>query len=113
MTHEIKVKEQYYNKIQNKEKIYEVRLFDEKRQKIKIGDIIKINKEPQMVESLNAKVIDLLYFKNFKEMANNISAKQIGFDGSSREYIVNEYHKFYGEQEEQKYGVVAIKIEVQ
>ena len=113
MIHEIKVKEQYYNKIKTKEKIYEVRLFDEKRQKIKIGDIIKINKEPQMVESLNAKVIDLLYFKNFEEMANNLPAKQIGFDGSNWEYIVNEYHKFYSEQEEQKYGVIAIKIEVQ
>lgn len=112
MTHEIKVKERYYNLIKNKEKIYEVRLLDDKRKLIKIGDIIKINEEPELTEFVNAEVVDLIYFKSFEEMAKSLPAKEVGFDGYKTREIVDEYHKFYSEQEEQKYGVVAIKIKI-
>lgn len=112
MTHEIKVKEKYFNKIKSGEKIYEVRLLDEKRKLFKTGDIIKINKEPLMDEFLNAKVVDLIKFKSFEEMANKLLVKEIGFDGCRKEEIVNEYHKFYSIEQEKKYGVVAIKLEV-
>lgn len=111
MMHTIKVKEKYYNLIKNKEKIYEVRLYDNKRKQMKIGDIIKIFKEHKLVESLNAKIIDLVFFKSFEEMANALPSKQIGFDGWEINDIIKEYHKFYTAQEEQKLGVVAIKIQ--
>lgn len=112
MIHEMKVKEHYFNKIKIKEKIYEVRLLDDKRKQIKIGDIIQIKKEPEMMEILNVEVVNLICFKTFKEMANSLPSKQIGFDGCEICDIVKEYHKFYSEQEEQKYGVVAIKVKV-
>ena len=110
--HQIRVKEIYYNKIKNKEKIYEVRLLDEKRKQIKIGDIINIKKEPELKESLNAKVVNLVCFKTFEEMAITLPAKQIGFDGFDKSYIVNEYYKFYSYDQEREFGVVAIKIEL-
>lgn len=112
MIHQMKVKEIYFNRIKDGEKIYEVRLLDEKRKQIKVGDILQIKKEPEMIEVLNAKVIDLIYFKNFEEMANVLPAKQIGFDGWEKGDIVKEYHKFYSDQEEQELGVVAIKVKV-
>lgn len=112
MIHEIKVKEIYYNKIKKAEKIYEVRLLDEKRKLIKVGDKIRINKEPLMEEFLDGEVVDLAMFKSFEQMANSLSAKEIGFDGCGKEQIVDEYHKFYSQEQEQKYGVVAIKLKV-
>lgn len=108
--HTIKVKEKYFSLIKNKEKIYEVRLLDDKRKQIKIGDIIKIFKEPLMQEYLEARVEDLLFFKSFNQMANSLPAKQIGFNGQGVQEIVNEYYKFYTTQDEQKFGIVAIKL---
>ena len=112
MIHEIKVKEIYYNKIKACEKIYEVRLLDEKRKQIKVGDTLRINKEPLMEEFLDGEVVDLVMFKSFDEMANSLPAKEIGFNGCNEKQIVDEYHKFYSKEVEQKYGVVAIKLKV-
>lgn len=112
MIHEIKVKEQYYNLIKSGEKIYEGRLWDEKRSLIKVGDILRINKEPLIDEFLDAEVVDLVKFKSFEEMAGVLPSKEIGFDGCSPNEIANEYHKFYSIEQEEKYGVVAIKLEV-
>lgn len=47
MEHEMKLQPEYYNFILNGTKRIEIRLFDEKRQQIKIGDTIKILKEPE------------------------------------------------------------------
>ncbi len=38
MKHEMKLQQKYYDFIKNGTKRIEIRLFDEKRQKIKIGD---------------------------------------------------------------------------
>ena len=46
MIHEIKVKEKYYNLIKSGEKIYEVRLLDDKRKLIKMVILSKLTKSP-------------------------------------------------------------------
>lgn len=109
---EMKLKETYFNKIRNKEKIYEIRLNDEKRQLIKIGDLIVFKKEPELQETLTAEVVGLEYFKSFKEMAETLPLDKVGFGKETLCEVVSIYHQFYTEQEEDKYGVVAIKIEV-
>ncbi|MBF0987295.1 MAG: DUF3850 domain-containing protein, partial [Clostridiales bacterium] len=53
MLHEMKLQAEYYNFILNGTKKIEIRLNDEKRQKIKIGDSIKFLKEPELKESFN------------------------------------------------------------
>lgn len=110
MIHEIKVKEKYYNLIEKQEKIYEVRLLDNKRKLIKKSDLIKIYKEPDLKEFLILKVEDLLHFKTFEQMALALPAKEVGFEGCSKEEVVAAYHQFYTEEMEQKFGVVAIKL---
>lgn len=112
MIHKIKVKELYYNKIKTGEKIYEVRLLDEKRSLIKIGDILRINKEPELIEFLDARVVELIKFKSFQEMAQTLPAKSIGFIGCNTQEIVDTYRKFYSKEQEQKLGVVAIKLKI-
>ena len=47
MTHEMKLQPEYYNFILNGTKRIEIRLYDEKRQSIKLGDTIKFLKEPE------------------------------------------------------------------
>jgi len=112
MIHEMKLREVYFDKIKNNEKIYEIRLNDEKRQLIDVGDIIIFKKEPEKVEEIRTVVKDLIYFDSFKEMISTLPKSQVGFAGENEETIVDIYHQFYSEFEEKKYGVLAIKVEV-
>ncbi len=94
------------------QKIYEGRLNDEKRQLIHIGDVIVFKREPELVDSFKTIVKDLIYFDSFEEMAKTLPLKQVGFEKETPNEVVKIYHKFYSLEDEKKYGVVAIKIEV-
>lgn len=110
MVHEMKLKDIYFEKIKSGQKIYEVRLNDEKRQQIDVGDVIIFKKEPQLVSEIKVLVKDLIYFNSFEEMADTLPPEKIGFSNSSTAEILSVYRSFYSLQDEQKYGVVAIKI---
>lgn len=112
MVHEMKLREIYFNKIKNNEKIYEIRLNDEKRRLIDVGDIIIFKKEPELQEVIKTIVKDLIYFDSFKEMISTLPKEKVGFDTEKKENIIDIYHQFYSDEEESKYGVVAIKVEV-
>lgn len=111
MIHEMKLKPIYFDKMKSGQKIYEVRLNDEKRQLIEIGDIIIFKKEPILNENLHVFVKDLVYFKSFKEMIDSISMEKIGFENSTKEEVEKIYHSFYSVEDERQYGIVAIEIE--
>lgn len=57
MIHEMKLQPKYYDYILKGTKRIEIRLNDEKRQAIKLGDKIRFLKEPNLKESFEAKVI--------------------------------------------------------
>lgn len=112
MEYEMKLKPVYFEKIKAGEKIYEIRLNDEKRQLLKIGDTLLFKKEPDLTESLQTIIVDLIYFKSFSEMLETLPADKIGFKDYSKQEIENVYHKFYSVEDELKYGVVAIKLKI-
>ncbi len=110
--HNMKVKQNYFDLIKAGIKIYEVRLNDEKRRLIKVGDTITIQREPELIESIDVKVKNLLYFDTFDEMVKVIPLDKIGFNTETPKEVVDTYHKFYSIEEEKLCGVVAIEIEV-
>lgn len=110
MKYEMKLREVYFEKIKSGEKIYEIRLFDEKRKLIKIGDVIVFKKEPNPDEFLVTEVVEMQVFKSFKAMAETLPNNSIGFAGFSADEIEKIYSEFYSKADEQKYGVVAIKV---
>ena len=57
----------YYNYMLKGTKRIELRLYDEKRKNIKIGDIITIT-NAQTNEEFEVKVVGLLQYSSFKEM---------------------------------------------
>ena len=59
MLHKMKLNESPFNRIKNGTKTVEFRLFDEKRQQIKIGDKIEFSKLPDLQEKLLVDVIEL------------------------------------------------------
>lgn len=111
MKHKLKLQAIYFDKIQRGEKIYEVRLNDEKRQQIKIGDTLLLQKEPGLKETMAVKVEDLIYFASFDALINTLPLEEIGFLGVSKVAVKNIYRQFYTKEDEKRYGVVAIKLQ--
>lgn len=111
MKHKLKLQTIYFDKIQRGEKIYEVRLNDEKRQQIKIGNTLLLRKEPELKTTLEVKVVDLIYFASFDALVNTLPLEKIGFSGVSKTAVKNIYRQFYTEENEKRYGVVAIKLQ--
>ena len=112
MVHKMKLRKIYYEMIKSGAKIYEGRLNDEKRRLISVGDIITFQKEPEFIESFNCIVKDLVYFDSFEEMVKTLPLEKIGFKTETAQEVVEIYHKFYSVEDENRYGVVAIKVEV-
>ena len=109
---EMKLKQPYYDLMKTKIKTYEIRLFDEKRQKLSVGDVIVFKNDSNLEESFQAVVVDLLKFPTFAIMLESLNFNQIGMSGKSKQEIENIYHEFYSKEEEQKYVVLAIKVKV-
>ena len=112
MEHIMKLQSDYYNFILNGTKRIEIRLFDEKRQKIKIGDTIKFLKEPELNESFNAKVVDLLRYKSFEDMFKDYDISILADKSMTKEELITVLEQFYTKEKQEIYGVLGIKIEL-
>ena len=84
----MKLQPEYYNFILNGTKRIEIRLFDEKRQQIKIGDTIKFLKEPDLNESFNAKVTGLLRYNSFEDMFKDFDISILSDKSMTKDMMV-------------------------
>ena len=98
--------------VKNGNKDIEVRLFDEKRSKLKVGDTLVFLKRPLEEEVIKAKVVELVKYNNFSEVVDNYEMKRIYLDGYTKEMYLSEMRRFYTEEDENKFGALAIIFEV-
>lgn len=110
--HEMKLQPKYYNYIINGTKRIEIRLNDEKRQLIKIGDIIEFKKEPELNESFKAKVIGLLKYNTFEDMFKDFDISILSDKSMTKEKLINVLEQFYTKEKQTQYGVLGIRIEL-
>ena len=89
MTHYMNLHPQPFSMIANGNKTIELRLFDEKRQQIKIGDTIKFLKEPELNESFKAKVVDLLRYNSFEDMFKDFDISVLSDKSMTKEELMN------------------------
>lgn len=111
MEHELKLQPRYYEYILNGSKDIEIRLYDEKRQKINIGDIIIFKKEPELNESFKVKVVGLLRYENFDSLFNDFTIDRLADRSMSKSELLEELEKFYTKEKQKEYGVLGIRIE--
>ena len=89
----------------------EVRIYDEKRKKMKIGDEIIFLKRPLEKEKIITKITKLKTFNNFSELVNNYNIERLYLNTFTKEEFINLLGRFYSDEEQEKYGVVAIEFE--
>ena len=112
MMHEMKLQPEYYNFILNGTKRIEIRLYDEKRQGIMLGDTIKFLKEPELSESFNAKVTGLLRYNSFKDMFKDFDISILSDKSMTKEELIKVLEQFYTKEKQERYGVLGIRIEL-
>ena len=110
--HEMKLQGEYYNYILNGAKRIEIRLYDEKRRKVKLGDTIKFLKEPNLKESFKAKVIGLLRYNTFEDMFKDFDISILADKSMTKNELLNVLEEFYSKDKQQEYGVLGIRIEL-
>jgi len=111
MEHELKLQPRYYEYILNGSKDIEIRLYDEKRQKINLGDIIILKKEPELNESFKVKVVGLLRYENFDSLFNDFTIDRLADKSMKKSELLEELEKFYTKEKQKEYGVLGIRIE--
>ena len=108
----MKLTTDHFDKLKSGKKIYEVRLNDESRQKIGVGDNIIFKREPDLLDGVIVRVTDVKRFDTFEQMATILSIESIGFDLKNASQVSRHFLKIYSKSDEAKYGVVAFKFEV-
>lgn len=107
MLHQMKLNESPFERIKNGTKKIEFRLYDEKRQKIKVGDKIEFSKLPDLSEKLVVDVLDLYRADSFESLFRNIES-----DEETAKSKADSMRQIYSQEEEQKYGVLGIRMKI-
>ena len=105
MLHKMKLNESPFERIKNGTKTIEFRLYDEKRQKIKVGDKIEFSKLPDLQEKLVVKVVQLYREDTFENLFRKLCT-----DEEEIKRKTESMYNYYSPEKEKQYGVVGIKI---
>jgi ASC-1-like (ASCH) protein len=108
--HQMKLATEPYNKIASGKKVIESRLFDEKRQQISIGDQIIFSENHKPENNVTVVVKGLLRYQTFKELFADHDPFLFGEE--SRDFLLTQIKEFYSDEDEQKYGVVGMRLQL-
>lgn len=110
MKHEMRLHNQPFNNIKSGTKTIEMRLYDEKRRLIKVGDTIEFTNRVTE-EKICVKVVKLHIFNSFNELYKNFDKELLGY---KKDEIAapDDMSKYYSKEEQEKYGVVGIEIKL-
>lgn len=110
--HYMTLDEEPFEKIRDGEKTIELRLWDEKRSRIKVGDKICFrlkNGDGDMF----AKVVALHRFPSFEELYKNLPLEKCGYTKKeAKSASPDDMRAYYSAEDERKYGVVGIEIDL-
>jgi len=107
----MKLKPQPFKLIKEGDKTIELRLYDEKRQQISVGDQITFVNTENKNEELIVRVEALYIFKSFDELYQNLPLSECGYAKSElKQASSSDMEQYYSKEMQQRYGVVEIKI---
>ena len=107
----MKLKNSPFQKIQGRLKTIELRLYDEKRQKVKVGDQIEFTNLEDRTQKVLTQVIALHRFNTFEEMFRTLTAESMGYsEGQTPK--VDDMERYYSKEEQALHDVVGVEIEL-
>lgn len=109
-THHMNLREAPFMQIKNGTKRVELRLFDEKRQKIRVGDEIIFKKE-HSDEVIHAVAIGLHVYPNFDLLSWNFHNDVLGIPEDIMD-IGKYMRSYYSDSDVYRYGAFAIRLQI-
>jgi ASC-1-like (ASCH) protein len=91
-------------------KTVEMRLYDEKRRKLRVGDIIVFS---SLGREIRAAVKGLYIYENFHALVSDFSPAELGFPESERGYIADFMLGIYGKEKIDSCKTLAIKVHLE
>ena len=107
MLHKMKLNESPFERIKNGTKTIEFRLYDEKRQQIKVGDQIEFSKLPNLQEKLLVDVVELYKEDTFENLFRKLYNDEQEITRKTKAM-----YEIYSPEKEQQYGILGIKIKI-
>lgn len=110
MEYNMHLNEVYFDKVVNGNKTIELRLNDEKRSKINVGDTITF-KNRSNDDTVSVVVTNIYHYDNFEELYKHTDKLKIGY---SEDDIASpaDMNTIYSNEQQMKYGVVAIEFKL-
>lgn len=106
----MKLKTAPFEAIKSGKKDIELRLNDEKRQRLQLGDTITFSKLPDQTETIAAEVVGLLHYASFAALVEDFAPERVG--GTDKTSIVEGMMEYYSKEEQTQSGVVGIKLKL-
>ena len=108
MLHRMTLWNDAFQAVKSGRKTVEMRLYDEKRSAVQVGDIIEFS-DPCGVETLRCEVTSLHRYDSFEQLYQNHDPRSIGYrDGEKADPA--DMLRYYTPEEIEQYGVVGIEI---
>lgn len=107
MLHKMKLNESPFERMKNGTKTIEFRLYDEKRQQIKVGDQIEFSKLPDLQEKLLVDVVELYREDTFENLF-----RKLYNDEEEIKRKTKAMYEIYSPEKEKEYGIIGIKIKL-
>ena len=97
--------------IKDGKKTIELRLYDEKRKLISVGDTIKSINTEDSNDTLCVTVIDLFVFTSFAELYDNLPLLKCGYNEDNiNTASPDDMEKYYSKEKQSQFGVIGIEI---
>ena len=110
--HHMKLDTSPFDMIKCGQKTIELRLYDEKRQQIKVGDVIFFTNNSTQ-EKIEARVLKMHRFHSFSELYQSLPLLQCGYTLEDvKTANPCDMEQYYSCEEQEKYGVVGIELKL-
>ncbi|MBE6572169.1 MAG: ASCH domain-containing protein [Ruminococcaceae bacterium] len=112
MKHNMRLKKDPFEKICAGKKTVELRLFDEKRKNVNVGDTIEFECPDLEGKNITVRVLALHLFGSFRELYATIPLEKCGYcKDEVKKASYTDMEAYYSAEEQAKYGVVGIEFE--
>ena len=109
LLHQMKLRLSPFEKIKNGSKTIEMRLFDEKRQKVQTGDYIEFTCFDDATQKIQTRVTALHRFNSFAELYAALPKEKLGYNLTDTP-DPNHMDDYYTREDQEKYGVLGIEL---
>ena len=109
MLHQMKLQPNPFRKIKSGSKTIELRLNDEKRQQVQVGDFIEFTMLDDTAQKLTVRVTALHHFNSFAELYAALPKEKLGYTPDETP-DPDHMDAYYPREKQEEYGVLGIEL---